>query len=99
MFKFSSKKLILALVYRPPEQNSNVDNEMYKQISDICNHNDVIIFGDFNLSITLWGGTLNSHSGHELYSNILGSSSYQHIYEPKCRERYLILFFLPMITK
>ena len=30
-----SEKLILALVYRPPAQNSNVDNELYEQISDI----------------------------------------------------------------
>ena len=49
---------ILALVYQPPAQNSNVDNELYKQISDICNHNDAIIFGDFNLPVTVWGGTL-----------------------------------------
>ena len=63
-----SEKLILALVYRPPAQNSYVDNELYEQISDICNHNDAIIFGDFNFPVTVWGGTLNSHSGHELYS-------------------------------
>ena len=75
------EKLILALVYRPPAQNSYVDNELYEQISDICNHNDAIIFGDFNLPVTVWGGTLNSHSGHELYSNILESSLYQHIHE------------------
>ena len=47
-----SEELILALVYRPPAQNSNVDNELYEQISDICNHNDAIIFGDFNLPVT-----------------------------------------------
>ena len=62
---------------------------MYEQVSDICNHNDAIIFGDFNLPITVWGGTLNSHSGHELYSNILESSMYQHIYEPMCGESIL----------
>ena len=61
------EKLILALVYRPPAQNSNVDNELYEQILDICNlDNDAIIFGDFNFPVTVWGGTLNSHSGHEL---------------------------------
>ena len=49
LFLSGSEKLILALVYRPPAQNSNVDNELYEQISDICNHNDAIIFGDFNL--------------------------------------------------
>ena len=45
MFKFSQdrRKLILALVYRPPAQNSNVDNELYEQISDICNHNDAVV--------------------------------------------------------
>ena len=84
-----SEKLILALVYRPPAQNSNVDSELYEQISDICNHNDAIIFGDFNLPVTVWGGTLNSHSGHELYSNILESSLYQHIYEPTRGESIL----------
>ena len=84
-----SEKLILALVYRPPAQNSNVDNDLYEQISDICNHNDAIIFGDFNLPVTVWGGTLNSHSGHELYSNILESSLYQHIYEPTRGESIL----------
>ena len=77
-----SEKFILVLVYRPPAQNSNVDNELYEQISEICNHNDAIILGDFNLPVTVWDGTLNSHSGHELYSNILESSLYQHIHEP-----------------
>ena len=76
------EKLILALVYLPPAQNSKVDNELYEQILDICNHNNAIIFGDFNLPVTVWGRTLNSHSGHELYSNILESSLCQHIYEP-----------------
>ena len=84
-----SEKLIPALVYRPPAQNSKVDNELYEQISDICNHNDAIIFGDFNLPVTVRGGTLNSHSGHELYSNILESSLYQHIYEPTHGESIL----------
>ena len=84
-----SENLILALVYRPPAQNSYVDNELYEQISGICNHNDAIIFGDFNLPVTVWGGTLNSHSGHELYSNILESSLYQHIHEPTCGESIL----------
>ena len=84
-----SEKLILVLVYRPPAQNPNVDNKLYEQILDICNHNDVIIFGDFNLPVTVWGGTLNSHSGHELYSNILESSLYQHIYEPTRGENIL----------
>ena len=37
----------------------------------------------------MWGGTLNSHSGHELYSNILGSSLHQHIYEPTRGESIL----------
>ena len=41
-------------VYRPPAQNSNVNNELYEQISDICNPNDAIIFGDFNLPVTVW---------------------------------------------
>ena len=53
-----SEKLILALVYRPPAQNSYVNNELYEQISDIGNHNDAIIFGDFNLPVTVWSGTL-----------------------------------------
>ena len=84
-----SEKLILALVYRPPAQNSNVDNELYEQISDICNRNDAIIFGDFNLPVTVWGGTLNSHSSHEIYSKILESSLYQHIQEPTLGESIL----------
>ena len=88
-----SEKLILVLVYRPPAQNSYVDNELYEQISDICNHNDAIIFGDFNLPVTVWGGTLNSHSGHELYSNILESSLYQHIHEPTRGESILDIVF------
>ena len=84
-----SEKLMLALVYRPPAQNSYVDNELYEQISDISIHNDAIIFGDFNLPVTVWGGTLNSHSGHKLYSNILESSLYQHIHEPTRGESIL----------
>lgn len=77
-----SEKLIFGLIYRPPAQNSNVDNELYEQLIDICNENDAVIFGDFNLPVTLWGGTLSCHSGHELYSNILESSLQQHVHEP-----------------
>ena len=62
---------------------------MHEQISDISIHNDAIIFGDFNLPVTVWGGTLNSHSGHKLYSNILESSLYQHIHEPTRGESIL----------
>ena len=91
MSKFSQdrKNLFSLLFYRPPAQNSYVDNELYEQISDICNHNDAIIFRDFNLTVTVWGGTLNSHSSHELYSNILESSLYQHIHEPTRGESIL----------
>ena len=84
-----SEKLILALVYRPPAQNLNVDNELYEQMLDICNHNNAVIFGDFNLPVTEWGGALNSHSGHDLYSNILESSLYQHVHEPTRGENIL----------
>ena len=84
-----SEKLILALVYRPPAQNSNVDSDLYEQILDICDHNDAIVFGDFNLPVNVWGGPLNSHSGHEFYSNLLESSLYQHIHEPTRGESIL----------
>ena len=68
MFKSSQdrKNLFSLLFIDHQPKNSNVNNILYEQISDICNHNDAIIFGDFNLPVPVWGGTLNYHSGHEL---------------------------------
>ena len=77
-----SDKLILGLVYRPPSQTQIIDSILFEQISDICNVNNAVILGDFNLPVTEWGGILNSHSGHELYSSILESSLYQHVHDP-----------------
>ncbi len=38
--------------------------------------------GDFNLPVERWGETLRSHSGYELYNNILESELHQRVNSP-----------------
>ena len=42
-------KLALSLVYRPPAQTVQTDNDLYEQISEVCDIHDAVIMGDFNL--------------------------------------------------
>jgi len=37
---------------------------------------------DFNLPVTKWDESLNSHSGHDLYNNLQESALYQHVDKP-----------------
>ena len=80
--KNSSRKLNLALIYRPPGQSADADDKLYEVISDISCHSDAIFFGDFNLPVTMWGAPLNAHSGRELYNNLQVSALYQHVNKP-----------------
>ncbi len=38
--------------------------------------------GDFNFPVAKWGDMLRSHSGHELYNNILEGEFHQHVNSP-----------------
>ena len=80
--KTHSRKITLCLIYRPPAQPSDIDCELYDQLEEITCEDNCIIFGDFNLPVTEWGGTMNSHSGQELYSNLNESALYQHVTQP-----------------
>jgi hypothetical protein len=72
----------ISLVYRPPAQPVHIDGEIYKQISELCDINDAVIFGDFNLSISRWGEPNNLHNGHDLYTNLQESSLTQFVQSP-----------------
>ena len=80
--KNRSRKVTLALVYRPPRVSSDTDDRLYEQITDISCHTDSVIFGDFNLPVAKWGDPLTAHRGRELYSNLLDSALYQHVNKP-----------------
>ena len=38
--------------------------------------------GDFSLPVTRWGNPLISHTGYDLYTNLLESELHQHVHEP-----------------
>ena len=91
--KVRSRKLIVGLVYRPPAQNTVNDAKLLDRITEISNTYDSIIIGDFNLPVTIWGNPLTSHTGHELYNNLLLSSLKQHVSEPTRGNNILDLLF------
>ena len=88
-----SQKVVIGLVYRPPAQTNTIDEELYEQILEISSQNESVIFGDFNIPVTSWGGSLTIHSGHTLYSNLQESALYQHVDHPTRGENILDLIF------
>ena len=89
----SHDKLTLALTYRPPAQSSVTDAKLYDQIADISCQGDAVFFGDFNLPVTKWGGTLTSHTGIGLYRNLQESSLCQLVENPTRGANILDLLF------
>uniref|UniRef100_A0A0P4VPM3 Reverse transcriptase domain-containing protein n=1 Tax=Scylla olivacea TaxID=85551 RepID=A0A0P4VPM3_SCYOL len=77
-----SKKTAIGLIYRPPVHNVSSDKNLQDQITEISNTFDTVICGDFNLPVNSWGNPLNSHSGHDLYNNLLECSLKQHVQGP-----------------
>ena len=45
------KKIVIGLIYRPPAQNVQTNREIYEQSSEICNTEDTVLMGDFNLPV------------------------------------------------
>ena len=84
-----SRKIVIGIIYRPPSQLAEEDNQLYDQIAEICCENETVIFGDFNLPIRRWGDPLNSHTGLSLYANLLESSLYQLVEQPTRGENIL----------
>ena len=77
-----ARKIAVGLIYRPPVQTRDIDDQIYEQIAELCCQEDSIVFGDFNLPVHKWGQPLNSHSGHDLYKNLQESALYQHVEHP-----------------
>lgn len=76
------KKIVIGLIYRPPAQNVHTDREIYEQISEICNTEDTVMMGDFNIPVPKWGEPVNLHTGHDLYTNLQESSLTQLVHSP-----------------
>ena len=58
---------------------SDTDNELFEQIADIRSYFNNIIFGDFNLPLTILGDSLHSHSRHDLCNNLLDNTLHQQL--------------------
>ena len=89
----SHEKLTLALIYRPPAQLRNVDDQIYNQIAEISCTQNTVIFGDFNLPVPKWGEALTSHTGLDLYTNLQESSLHQFVNNPTRGTNILDLVF------
>ena len=62
----SKKKLILAVVYRPPKQCATDDLALYDEIRSIIHGNDAIIVGDFNCPNIDWSWPAGDPEGTRL---------------------------------
>ena len=76
------KKIVIGLIYRPPAQPVPTDREIYEQISEICNNEDTVLMGDFNLPVQKWGEQINCHNGQDLYANLQEISLTQLVHSP-----------------
>ncbi len=77
-----NNKVTVCLIYRPPSQSPETDNKRSDVITETCGHFEAIGMGDFNFPVARWGDTLRSHSGYELYNNMLESELHQHDNSP-----------------
>ena len=91
--KNKSSKVILGLIYRPPGQPLEVDRILSESIFEISCRRETIIMGDFNLPVTRWGDLLNSHTGRDLYTNLLESDLHQYVNRPTRDNNILDLIF------
>ena len=78
----NNKKLILGIIYRPPNQELCIDRELSELLMDISNVHESVFIGDFNLPCTHWGEPLLQNSGRFLYDSLLESSLNQLVSEP-----------------
>ena len=80
--KNGPSKVRIGLIYRPPGQSVSTDQDLSDLIFASSNNCETILMGDFNLPVSRWGGTYTSHSGRELYTNLLESDFCQHVDKP-----------------
>ncbi|ORD93263.1 RTJK, partial [Enterospora canceri] len=80
--KNNASRKILGLIYRPPGRSAEIDRLLFESISETISQCETIIMGDFNLPVARWGNPLRSHTGHDLYTNLLESELHQHVHEP-----------------
>ena len=63
----TNKKILINVIYRKPNQSTEIDTAMYNSIHEIIKNKDSIILGDFNLPQICW----RTVSGVESESNRL----------------------------
>ena len=91
--KNKSTKVIIGLIYRPPGQPLEIDHALSESIFETSCRCEVVVMGDFNLPVTRWGDPLNSHTGRDLYTNLLESDLHQHVNKPTRDNNILDLIF------
>ena len=64
------KNVTVAIVYRPPAQPVDINQEIYEQIMEISLIQEVVIIGDLNLPVSKWGDPISSHAGQDLYMDL-----------------------------
>ena len=61
-----NKKIIVAVVYRPPKQNAADDLALYEEIRTIIHSKDAVIMGDFNCPNIDWNSMAGDPEGARL---------------------------------
>ena len=61
-----NKKIIVAVVYRPPKQNAADDLSLYDEIRTIIHSKDAVIMGDFNCPNIDWNSMAGDPEGTRL---------------------------------
>lgn len=72
----------LITLYRPPNSSSETDEKIMDYLNDISNNSEIIIVGDINLPVKVWGENYTATNGSFLYTQLLESELSQLVNEP-----------------
>ncbi len=65
-----NKKLLVAIVYRPPKQMRTDDTALYEEIKSSIRNNNAVIVGDFNCPSINWNSMQGDQEGSPLHEMV-----------------------------
>ncbi len=77
-----NKKLLVAIVYRPPKQTRTDDTALYEEIQSTIRNKNAIIVGDFNCPSINWNSMQGDQEGSRLIEMVEVSFISQIVTQP-----------------
>ncbi len=77
-----NKKLMVAIVYRPPKRQRSEDTAVYEEIQYTIRYKNAVIVGDFNSPNMNWSSIYGDHQGSRLIEMVVDSFLSQIVTQP-----------------